>query len=234
MFYTFLTKGILKPIVKYIYRPEVKGLEKIPAEGKAIFASNHLAASDSIFFPVYLPRPIVFFAKSDYFYTPGFKGKVQAAFFTALKQIPVDRRGGEHAKKSFNSAEDILERGDFFGIYPEGTRSTDGKLHKGKTGVARIALETNTKVYPVAMINTNKAQPVGTLIPRLKPKVGFIIGDPLDFSEYYDKQDDREILRKVTDETMKALQKLSGQEYIHEYSQPATKRLSEKEQVIRD
>ncbi|MFT4147889.1 MAG: lysophospholipid acyltransferase family protein [Micrococcaceae bacterium] len=222
------------PALKTIYKPKVEGLENIPDEGRAIIASNHLSVSDSFFFPIFLSRPISFFAKSDYFYSPGVKGALKAKFFTSMGQIPVDRSGGDKTKDSFDSAEGVLAKGGLFGIYPEGTRSSDGKLHKGHTGVARIALTTHTPVIPIAMINTNIAQPIGKLIPSRHPRIGIKIGKPMDFSQYYDQAKDHAVLRKVTDEIMMEIQKLGGQEYVDEYSAPATKRLDESEKVIRD
>lgn len=213
----WLLKVLLGPVIKVVFRPWVEGEENIPERGGAIFASNHLSFSDSIFLPLVVPRRMTFPAKAEYFTGTGVKGWLTKTFFTGVGQIPIDRSGGEASMAALNSGLKVLRRGELFGIYPEGTRSPDGKLYKGKTGVARMALEAGVPVVPVAMIDTDKAQPTGQVIPNLH-RVGVRFGTPLDFSRYEGMQDDRYVLRSITDEIMYELMKLSGQEYVDVYA----------------
>lgn len=217
MFYWVLKTVILGPILKLLFRPWVEGEEHIPEEGAAIFASNHLSFSDSIFLPLVVPRRMTFLAKSDYFTGQGVKGRLTAAFFRGVGQVPVDRSGGRAGEVALRSGLRVLRRGEFFGIYPEGTRSPDGRLYRGRTGVARMALEAGVPVIPVAMIGTDKAQPTGKKIPKLM-RIGIKIGKPLDFSRYEGMGDDRFVLRSITDEIMYELMLLSGQEYVDMYA----------------
>lgn len=236
MFYWFIKECLLGPIIKIFYRPKVEGLDNIPNERGAILASNHLSFSDSIFLPIVLPRPVIFFTKSDYFYSPGILGILKAKFFKMLDQIPIDRRGGlESNSQSFKSAEELLVvKGGLLGIYPEGTRSSDGKLHKGKTGVARIALKSKVSVIPVAMINTDIVQPIGSLFPDITPRIIIKIGKPINFSTYYGQHNDPHVLRHITNKIMESIANLSGQDYVDEYSKPATKRLAKNQEIIRN
>jgi 1-acyl-sn-glycerol-3-phosphate acyltransferase len=224
LFYWFLKTIVLGPIVRLVFRPWVEGEEHIPEEGAAIFASNHLSFSDSIFLPLVVPRRMTFLAKSDYFTGRGVKGRLTAAFFKAIGQVPVDRSGGKASNAALNSGLKVLRRGDLLGIYPEGTRSPDGRLYRGRTGVARMALEGKVTVIPVAMIGTDKAQPTGKVIPRIM-RVGVRIGKPLDFSRYEGMEDDRFVLRSITDEIMYELMLLSGQEYVDMYATSMKDRL---------
>ena len=217
MLYWFLKIVVLGPIMRLLFRPQVEGAEHIPTDGAAILASNHLSFSDSIFLPLMVERRITFLAKADYFTGEGIKGRLTAAFFKAMGQVPVDRSGGKASDAALNSGLRILRRGDLLGIYPEGTRSPDGRLYRGRTGVARMALEGKVKVLPVAMIDTDKAQPTGQLIPNIL-RVGIRIGPPLDFSRYEGMEDDRFVLRSITDEIMYELMLLSGQEYVDMYA----------------
>jgi 1-acyl-sn-glycerol-3-phosphate acyltransferase len=220
VFYWFLKRVILGPILRVVYRPWAEGLEHVPATGPAIVASNHLSFSDSLFMPLVVPRRVTFLAKSDYFTGRGIKGWLTRVFFRGIGQVPIDRSGGKASEAAIRAALKILGRGDLLGIYPEGTRSPDGRLYRGKTGVARMALEARVPVIPVAMIDTEKMQPPGRLIPRImRPGVRF--GRPLDFSRYEGMEDDRYVLRSVTDEIMYALMDLSGQEYVDIYAQRA-------------
>ena len=183
-----------------------------------ILASNHLSFSDSIFLPLVLPRRITFIAKAEYFTGRGLKGRATAFFFRGMGQLPVDRSGGKAAgEAAVRSGLRVLQRGELFGIYPEGTRSPDGRHYRGKTGIARIALEARCPVVPVAMVDTAKVQPPGQRIPNLG-RVGVRLGAPLDFSRYEGMEDDRFILRSVTDEIMYALMLLAGQEYVDVYA----------------
>ena len=217
MFYWVLKTVVLGPILKLLFRPWVEGEENIPEDGAAIFASNHLSFSDSIFLPLVVPRRMTFLAKSDYFTGRGIKGRLTAAFFRGVGQLPVDRSGGRAGEAALRSGLRVLRRGELLGIYPEGTRSPDGRLYRGRTGVARMALEGGVKVLPVAMIGTDKAQPSGKKIPRLM-RIGIKIGAPLDFSRYEGMEDDRFVLRSITDEIMYELMLLSGQEYVDMYA----------------
>lgn len=225
MFYWFLKRIVLGPILRVIFRPYVIGLENVPATGGAIFASNHLSFSDSIFLPLVVHRRITFLAKADYFTGRGIKGRLTAGFFKAVRQLPVDRTGGTASEAALRTGLRVLGRGECLGIYPEGTRSPDGKLYRGKTGVARMALEAHVPVLPVAMIDTEKIQPPGRKRPTLGIRVGIKIGEPLDFSRYEGMEGDRFVLRSITDEIMYELMDLSGQEYVDIYAQVAKDRL---------
>jgi len=217
LFYWFLKRVLFGPILKVLFRPWVRGIENVPAEGGAIFASNHLAVVDSFFLPLELNREIVFIGKADYFTGSGLKGRMIAGFMRGVGTIPVDRAGGRASEAALKTGLRRLAEGKLFGIYPEGTRSPDGRLYRGKTGVARLALESGAPVIPVAMIDTEKAQPIGQRLPR-PMRIGIVIGEPLDFSRYKGMENDRFILRSVTDEIMYSLMSLSGQEYVDVYA----------------
>jgi 1-acyl-sn-glycerol-3-phosphate acyltransferase len=205
------------PIVRLLFRPWTKGLDNIPESGPAILASNHMSFSDSIFLPLAVPRPVVFLAKAEYFSGKGLKGRLTAAFFRMTNQLPMDRSGGAASANSLLAGADALAAGGLLGIYPEGTRSPDGRLYRGKTGVAKLALHTGVPVIPVAMIGTDKVQPIGRRIPNIR-RVGTIIGKPLDFSRYAGLAEDRFIQRAVADEIMYEIMRLSGQEYVDVYA----------------
>ncbi len=224
MFYWVLKTVVLGPIIKLLFRPWVEGAEHVPDEGAAIFASNHLSFSDSIFLPLMVSRRVTFLAKADYFTGVGLKGRLTAAFFRGAGQLPVDRSGGKASEAALTSGLKVLRHGDLLALYPEGTRSPDGRLYKGKTGVARMALEAGVPVIPVAMIDTDKAQPTGQKIPKII-RVGVRIGTPLDFSRYQGMEGDRFVLRSITDEVMYALMELSGQEYVDVYATSMKERL---------
>ena len=217
MFYWLLKRFLLGPVLKLVFRPWVEGLENIPPTGAAILASNHLSFSDSIFLPLVVPRRVTFIAKAEYFTGRGLKGRATATFMRLTNQLPVDRSGGKASEGAIRAGLRVLQRGEIFGIYPEGTRSVDGRLYRGKTGIARIALEARCPVIPVAMIDTEKIQPPGQVVPSLG-RVGLRIGRPLDFSRYEGLEGDRFVLRSVTDEIMYELMLLSGQEYVDVYS----------------
>ena len=220
-FYKFLKNIAIGPAIELAFHPWVEGLEHIPAEGPAILASNHLSFSDSIFLPIAVPRKITFMAKSEYFEAPGIRGKATAAFFRGSGQVPVDRTGGNASTAAISTGVRLLNEGHLLGIYPEGTRSPDARLYRGKTGVARMALEARVPVLPVAMINTEMVQPIGRSRPNLGVEVGIRIGEPLDFSRYYGMEDDRFVLRSLTDEIMYKIMDLSGQEYVDKYASRA-------------
>jgi 1-acyl-sn-glycerol-3-phosphate acyltransferase len=224
LFYWVLKTLVLGPILRLLFRPWVEGEENIPPEGAAIFASNHLSFSDSIFLPLVLPRRITFLAKADYFNGRGVKGRATAAFFKGAGQLPVDRSGGGAGDAALNSGLKVLRRGELLGIYPEGTRSPDGRLYRGRVGVARMALEAACPVLPVAMIGTDKAQPSGKKVPKIM-RIGVRIGKPLDFSRYEGMENDRFVLRSITDELMYELMLLSRQEYVDMYATSMKDRL---------
>ena len=218
---------LVGPLIKVLFKPWVEGEEHVPEQGGAIFASNHLSFSDSIFLPLVVDRRMTFPAKMEYFTGTGVKGWLTKTFFKGVGQIPIDRSGGEASMAALNSGLKVLNRGELFGIYPEGTRSPDGKLYKGKTGVARMALEAKVPVIPVAMINTEKAQPTGQVIPNIeRGQVGVRFGKPLDFSRYEGMEDDRTVLRSITDEIMYELMQLSGQEYVDVYAATVKERIA--------
>jgi 1-acyl-sn-glycerol-3-phosphate acyltransferase len=214
----FLLKNIfLGPVLKVLFRPWIKGAEKIPTDGAAILASNHLSFSDSIFLPLMLRRPVVFLAKSEYFTGKGIKGTLSRWFFKGTGQLPIDRSGGKASEAALNTGLSVLAQSQLLGIYPEGTRSPDGRLFRGRTGIARMVLEAKVPVFPVAMIDTEKVQPIGRKLPRIR-RIGFVVGEPLDFSRFAGMEGDRLVLRAVTDEIIYELMKLSGQEYIDVYA----------------
>lgn len=227
MFYWVMKRIFLGPVLRTLFRPWVKGLDNVPADGPAIIASNHLSFSDSIFMPLMVPRPVIFLAKSEYFTGTGLKGRLTALFFRLTNQLPMDRSGGAASAASLEAGMDVLTHGGLLGIYPEGTRSPDGRLYRGKVGVARLALQARVPVIPVAMIGTDKVQPIGKRLPSIR-RIGMIFGAPLDFSRYHEMSDDRLIQRSVTDEIMYELMRLSGQEYVDEYAAVVKLRLAGK------
>ncbi|WP_028266701.1 lysophospholipid acyltransferase family protein [Arthrobacter sp. MA-N2] len=225
MFYWVMKRIFLGPVLKLLFRPWVKGLDNVPPDGAAILASNHLSFSDSIFMPLMVPRPVVFLAKSEYFTGTGIKGRLTAMFFRLTNQLPMDRSGGAASEMSLQAGRDVLTGGGLLGIYPEGTRSPDAKLYRGKVGVAKLALQTRVRVIPVAMIGTEKVQPIGKRLPNIR-RIGIIFGQPLDFSRYYGQEEDHSVQRAVTDEIMYELMRLSGQEYVDEYAAVVKQRLA--------
>jgi 1-acyl-sn-glycerol-3-phosphate acyltransferase len=215
--YFFLKTFILGPLLRVLFRPWVRGIENIPASGAAILASNHLSFSDSIFLPLMLRRPVTFLAKSEYFTGKGVKGALTRWFFKSTGQLPIDRSGGKASEASLNTGLGVLSEGNLLGIYPEGTRSPDGRLYRGRTGIARMVLEAKVPVIPVAMIDTEKVQPIGQRLPKIR-RVGIVIGAPLDFSRFEGMEGDRIVLRAVTDEIVYELQRISGQQYDDVYA----------------
>ncbi len=213
MYYKLFKHVLLGPGLKAYYHPWVEGLENVPQDGAAILASNHLSFSDSIFLPLVLKRKVVFLGKAEYFTGKGLKGAATRAFMEGVGTIPVHRGGGRSSEAALRTGMQVLDAGELLGIYPEGTRSQDGRLYRGKTGVARLAIEAGVPVVPVAMIGTDVAQPVGQKVPS-RVEIGVRIGEPIDISVYNGRQDDREALRELTDKVMAAIGKLSGQEYV--------------------
>ncbi|MCU0301687.1 MAG: 1-acyl-sn-glycerol-3-phosphate acyltransferase [Candidatus Nanopelagicales bacterium] len=220
MLYGIMKHAVLGPPLRALYRPHVEGLEHIPAEGPAILASNHLSFSDSIFLPLVVDRKITFLAKAEYFTGPGVKGWMTKHFMSATGQVPIDRTGGRASVAAIGTGIRVLREGSLLGVYPEGTRSPDGRLYRGRTGPARMALAAPAPVIPVAMIGTDRIQPTGQKVPNLAP-LEIRIGPPLDFSRYAGMEDDRFVLRSMTDEIMYELMLLSGQEYVDVYASRA-------------
>jgi 1-acyl-sn-glycerol-3-phosphate acyltransferase len=224
MFYWLMKYIVIGPLLKAIFRPWIVGRRNVPAEGAAILASNHLSFIDSVFLPLMIDRPMSFLAKSDYFTGKGLKGWATRMFMKGTGQIPIDRTGGKASEASLNTGLQVLGRGDLLGIYPEGTRSPDGRLYRGRTGLARMALEAHVPVIPVVMVDTDTVMPIGRRIPRVG-RVGMVIGEPLDFSRFAGMEGVRYILRSVTDEIMVALQRLGEQTYDDVYASTVKNRL---------
>ena len=220
-----ILRAFLTPFLMILFRPKVKGLRNVPGSGPVIIASNHLSFSDSIFMPLVVPRKVTFLAKSEYFTSPGPKGLLKKLTFIALGQVPVDRSGGRRSEAALITGLKILAEGKCLGIYPEGTRSPDGRLYKGRTGIARLAIESGAPIIPVAMFNTEKIQPTGTVVPKVM-RVEMIFGEPLYFEG---DSTDLLYLREVTDKIMAIIQELSGQEYVDTYATKAKKNLEEDE-----
>jgi 1-acyl-sn-glycerol-3-phosphate acyltransferase len=218
-------RAFLTPFLMLLFRPKVKGLRHVPGSGPVIIASNHLSFSDSIFMPLVVPRKVTFLAKSEYFTSPGPKGLLKKLTFIALGQVPVDRSGGRRSEAALITGLKVLAEGKCLGIYPEGTRSPDGRLYKGRTGIARLAIESGAPIIPVAMFNTEKIQPTGTVVPKVM-RVEMIFGEPM----YFDGDStDLLHLRDVTDKIMSTIQELSGQEYVDTYATRAKKNVEEEE-----
>jgi 1-acyl-sn-glycerol-3-phosphate acyltransferase len=222
--YWLMRRVMIGPLLRVLFRPWVQGLENVPVDGAAILASNHLSFSDSFFLPL-MSRRITFLAKADYFTGRGLKGRLISGFFRGVGQVPIERSGGRASEAALRTGLKVLGRGELLGIYPEGTRSPDGRLYRGKTGVARMALEAGVPVIPVVMVGTHIVQPPGQVVPRLG-RVGMVIGKPLDFSRYEGMATDRFVLRSITDELMYELMRLSGQEYVDLYAATVKERLA--------
>ena len=218
MLYWLLKYIVLGPVLRLIFRPVVEGRAYVPEEGPAIIASNHLSFSDSIIMPLMVKRKVTFVAKAEYFTGRGLKGFLVRMFFVGTGTIPVDRSGGRAAQAAIATGLRILREGRLFGIYPEGTRSPDGRLYRGKTGVARLALESGAPVIPVAMLNADEIQPPGKILPKIR-RFRIRFGAPMDFSRYAGMAGDRFVERAVTDEIMYELMELSGREYVDVYAQ---------------
>ncbi|MET9878506.1 lysophospholipid acyltransferase family protein [Actinacidiphila glaucinigra] len=217
MFYYVLKYVVLGPLLRVLFRPRIEGMENIPEEGAAIVAGNHLSFSDHFLMPAILPRRITFLAKAEYFTGTGLKGRLTAAFFHSIGQIPVDRSGGKAGESAIREGMKVLGKGELLGIYPEGTRSHDGRLYKGKVGVAAMAIRAKVPVVPCAMIGTYEIQPAGRRLPRIKP-VTIRFGAPMEFSRFEGMDNERYVVRSATDEIMYAILALSGQEYVDRYA----------------
>ncbi len=211
-------KLVINPVLRVAWRPKVSGLEHIPATGPTILASNHLSVMDSIVLPVVAPRQIYFLAKDDYFVGTGVRGNAMRFLMNGLNQIPVDRSGGRASLMALDAALPVLKAGNALGIYPEGTRSPDGRLYRGRPGVAKLALDAGAEIVPVGILGTERIQPVGARIPTLIGRVEVRFGPPLDLSGWRDGPTDSRTLRELTELLMREIQKLTGQEYVGRYA----------------
>ena len=232
MGYWFI-KAVLAPILRVLFRPSARGLENVPLTGPAIIAGNHNSFLDNFMIPLVVPRRVTFLAKSDYFTGRGPKGRLQAAFFRSAGQIPIDRSGGKASEAALRTGLKVLQRGELLSLYPEGTRSPDGRLYRGKTGVARMVLEAGVPVIPVGLIGMFEIQPAGRTMPKIA-KVEIRMGKPLDFSRYAGMEGDRFVLRSITDEIMYELMLLSGQEYVDQYATKAKAEIEEARSAARE
>jgi 1-acyl-sn-glycerol-3-phosphate acyltransferase len=210
----WLVKATVGVTLKIVFRPWSEGVRNVPRRGPVILASNHLSFSDHFFGPLPVPRKVIFLTKAEYFTGRGLKGFLTKAFFAGVGGIPTDRGGGEAGEQALVTGLRVLAAGRVLGIYPEGTRSPDGRLYRGKTGVARLAIESGAPVVPCAMLNTFELLPPGRFWPHMRIRPGVRFGPPLDFSRYRGQEADRQVLRVITDEIMQAIGKLSGQEYV--------------------
>ena len=208
-----LLKAVLGPLLRLLFKVRVEGLDNVPASGPVILASNHVSFSDSIFLPMVLKRRVTFVAKAEYF-----EQRKTAWFFRATGQIPVKRGGGPASARALDAAKEVLDAGEVFAIYPEGTRSPDGRLYKGRTGVARLALDANCPVLAVAMIGTREAQPIGQVKPNFFMPITIKFSPPMRFDRYKARRDDPRTLRSITDEIMFELSQMSGQVYVNDYA----------------
>jgi 1-acyl-sn-glycerol-3-phosphate acyltransferase len=213
-----LLKSFLIPLLMLLFRPKVTGLRNVPTNGAVIIASNHLSFSDSIFMPLVVPRNVTFLAKSEYFTSPGLAGFIKKLTFIALGQVPIDRSGGKRSEAALLTGLRLLKEGHCIGIYPEGTRSPDGRLYKGRTGIARLAIESGAPIIPVAMFNTAEIQPTGQVVPKVR-RVEMVFGEPI----YLDGDStDQALLRTLTNQLMEKIAQLSKQEYVsHTYASDA-------------
>jgi 1-acyl-sn-glycerol-3-phosphate acyltransferase len=217
MWYWLFKYVFMGPLLSLLGRPKIEGLDYVPRSGPMILASNHLAVADSFYLPLVVSRRITFLAKAEYFTGTGLKGWFNRWFYTAAGQVPIDRTDADSAESALNTAERILAEGKLLGMYPEGTRSPDGRLYKGKTGLARLALQTGVPVIPVAMIGTDLVNPLGSKMWRFG-RVQVKFGKPMDFSRFEGLAGNRFIERAVIDEVMYELMRLGGQEYVDLYA----------------
>ena len=221
--FALIARSVLAPLMRLVYRPVVEGRENVPKRGAVILASNHLSFIDSVVIPLVAPRPVVFLAKAEYFTGTGFKGWLSRSFFTAIDAVPVERGTHRAAQASLDAALEALNEGNAFGIYPEGKRSLDGRLYRGKPGVAWLALTSGALVVPVALAGTEKVQPVGKRLPRIR-RITVKFGEPMDFGDRAVAVRERAMAvgparRAVTEEIMEAIQKLSQQELANVYNE---------------
>ena len=218
-------KIVLGPVVQGVFKVAVIGREHVPTSGPAILAGNHVSFSDHFFVPHVLNRQVIYLAKAQYFTGQGLAGRLTAGFFNALGQKPVDRDSGRAGLAAIATAAEVLAEGNLLGIYPEGTRSPDGRLYRGRVGVARLWLETGAPLLPCAMIGSFEALPPGKKMPK-KVQVTVKFGPPMDLSKYDGRKRDARLYREVTDDIMKAIQELSGQEYVDAYATDVKEQLA--------
>ena len=231
-FVYLLSRYVLAPLARVAYRPRIEGRKNVPRKGAVIFASNHLSFIDSFAIPLASPRPVQFLAKSSYFDGTGVRGWLSREFFTALGASPVERGAGQAALDALDQQRRMLEAGKAIALYPEGTRSLDGRLYKGRTGIGFLALTTGAPVVPVGLIGTNEAMPVGARFPRLRPRVTIRFGEPLDLSRHGAATSGR-ARRLATDEVMAAIHALSGQDLAGSYNEvPAQGAIERIKQVL--
>jgi 1-acyl-sn-glycerol-3-phosphate acyltransferase len=209
----WVLKAVLTPLLRVLYRVRVEGRGHVPGRGPVILAANHRSFMDSLFLPLVIRRRVTFVAKAEYF--DSWKTKW---FFSAVGQIPIRREGGSASERALASATEVLQRGGTFGIYPEGTRTRDGFLHRGHTGVARLALRTGAPIVPVGLVGTDEIQATDAKLPRFFRKVTIRFGQPIPLAHYVGRQDDRIVLRQITDEVMFEIRQLSGYEYVDTYA----------------
>jgi 1-acyl-sn-glycerol-3-phosphate acyltransferase len=229
MFYWLLKHIFLGPLLKLVYRPKARGLENIPREGPVILAMNHLSFIDSLFVPLLVPRGVVYLGKADYF-----DHWYISWFFKAANVIPVRREGGSASEAALLAGIRALKQGLIVGIYPEGTRSPDGRLYRGKTGVARMALEARAAVVPVAVFGTDEVMPLDAKFPKLSGRIEIQFGRPLTFDRFFDRPADRFVLRSVTDEVLYEIMMLTGQEYVDEYASKVKEQLKAERAEVPD
>ena len=211
-------RGVTRPVARVLYRPTVIGREHVPRTGPVLFAINHLSFIDSVVITLIAPRDVRFLAKSEYFDRPGAKGRLSKGFFESIGAIPVDRESATAAQDSLESGREVLEAGGAFAIYPEGTRSRDGRLYRGRTGVAWLALTTGCPIVPVALTGTEELLPVDATVPRIRP-VTIRFGEPIDPAAYGEAGAAR-ARRRLTDDVMAAIGGMSGQVLANAYNEP--------------
>ena len=208
-----LAKRLLQPLFRRLWPIDVTGLDRVPATGPAVLCPNHLAAIDSFVVPAVLDRPVLYVGKAEYL-----DDWKTSWLFPALGMIPIDRRGGDHAKAALDVARRVLAGGGLFGIYPEGTRSRTGKLYRGHTGAARLAIETGAPIVPIGLVGTDRVQPVDAVIPRLFQRSTVRIGEPIDVGRYRRRRGDHAVYRELIDDVMFEIQRLTGQDYVPHYA----------------
>jgi 1-acyl-sn-glycerol-3-phosphate acyltransferase len=206
-------RRVVRPVAKHLWTFELDGFDRLPAEGPAILCPNHVSFLDSAFLMLHVPRNISFVGKAEYM--DSWKTKF---LFPLMGMIPIDRAGGDKSQAALDTAESVLRRGELFGIFPEGTRSRDGILHKGRTGAARLALKIGCPIYPVGMIGTREIQPPDAKVPKLRGSCGIKIGRPINVERYRSRADDHMVLRQITDELMYEIRDLTGQNYVNVYA----------------
>lgn len=230
MFYEF-AKAVARPVLAVLYRPRIRGAQRIPSEGPVILASNHPAGADTVFMPVQVDRTVHFLAKADFFSADGALTRVLATFLRMIKTIPVDRNGGSASNGAIESAIEILGQAQVLGIYPEGTRSPDGRLYRGKTGMVRIALASGAPIVPIAMVGSFEAQAGRRFVPHRHPRIRVLVGSPVHMGDLFDAdvtaaEPGAEEIRRATNEVMRRIHQLSGQDYVDRYAAEVKRELA--------